>query len=112
MKTNNLQTKFGTDVRAFVDVAEQFGNPFCYKSNDLFALNTKEMMEEIVVISLRHLKQIGKDIYGKFMSETIEQDILPISNIIKRQKVLTFANNPVRNKKRRKPVVLRIHPPS
>lgn len=93
-----LQTKFRTDVLAFAEVVEQLGNSF-HSSNELVALHTQEIMENEVVTSLRQLQDLGKDLHGKFMSQTIEQATLPITNTLKRQKVLTFANRPVDTKK-------------
>ena len=61
-----------------------------------------EVMEDEVVISLSQLPDLGKDLHAKFVTQTLEQETLPISNTIKRQKVLTFANLPVTTKKEAK----------
>jgi hypothetical protein len=56
-------------------------------------------MEKEVVTSLRQLQDLRKDLHGKFVSETLEEASLPITHILKRQKVLNFANGPVHIKK-------------
>ena len=55
-----LQTIFRTDVLAFVEVAEQLGNPF-NSGTELVALHTQEVMEKEVVTSLTQLQDLGKD---------------------------------------------------
>ena len=93
-----LQTKFRTDVLAFVEVAEQLGNPF-NNGCELVALHTQELMEDQVVDSLAQLHNLGKDLHEKFVTQILEQATLPITYTLKRQKVLTFANRPVINNK-------------
>ena len=61
-------------------------------------------MEEEVVTSLTQLQNLGKDLHAKLVSHTIEQATLPITNTLKRQKVLTFANRPVHTKLRGTPL--------
>ena len=99
METSSLQIKYRKDVLAFAEVVEQLGNPF-NSSNNLIALHTQEIMENEVVMSIRQLQDFGKDLHGKFVSQIIEKASLPIKYTLKRQKVLTFANRPVHNKKR------------
>ena len=86
-----LQTKFRTNV----EVVEQLGN----NGKELVSLHTQEVMEEEFVTSLTQLQDLGKDLHAKFVSHTIEQATLPITNTLKCQKVLTFANRPVHTKK-------------
>ena len=57
-----LQTKFRTDVLAFVEVAEQLGNPF-NNGCELVALHTQELMEDQVVDSLAQPHNLGKDLH-------------------------------------------------
>ena len=93
-----LQKKYKKDVQSFVDIVEPLGNPFD-NIHELVALHTQEVMEDEVVASLAHLHNLGKDIHSKFVTQTLEQDTLQITNTLKRQNVLTFANRPVSNKK-------------
>jgi len=62
------------------------------------ALHTQEVVEEEVVTSLTQLQDLGKDLHAKFVSHTTEQATLPITNTLKHQKVLTFANRLVHTK--------------
>ena len=93
-----LQTKFRTNVLAFVEVVEQLGNPF-NNGKDIVALHTQEVMEEEVITSLTQLQNLGKDLHAEFVSHTIEQVTSPITNTLKHQEILTFANRPVLTKK-------------
>jgi len=74
-----LQTKFRTNVLAFVEVVEQLGNPF-NNGKELVALHTQEVMEEEVVTSLTQLQNLGKDLHSTFVSHNIEQATLPVTN--------------------------------
>ena len=59
-----LQTKFGTNVLAFVEVVEQLGNSF-NNGKDLVTLHTQEIMEEEVVTSHTQLQNLGKDLHAE-----------------------------------------------
>jgi hypothetical protein len=93
-----LQTQYKKDVLSFVEIVEQLGNPFD-SGHELVALHTQEVMKDDVVASLAQLHNLGKDLHAKFVTQTLEQDSLPITNTLKRQNVLTFANRPVTAKK-------------
>jgi len=69
-----LQTKFCTDVLAFVEVAEQLGNPF-NSGTELVALHTQEVMEKEVVTSLTQVQDLGKDLHAQYVSHTIDADL-------------------------------------
>jgi hypothetical protein len=58
-------------------------------------------MGKKVVTSVRQLQYMyfGKDLCGNFVSETIEQATLLITNTLKHQKVLIFTNRPNHTKK-------------
>ena len=93
-----LQIKYKKDVLSFVEIVEQLGNPFD-NNHELVALHTQEIMEDEVVASLAQLHTLGKDLHVNFVTQILEQATLPISNTLKRQKALTFANLPVTTKK-------------
>ena len=63
------------------------------------ALHTQQVMEDDVVASLTQLRKLGKDLHANFVKQTLQQTTLPITNTLKRQKILTIANRPVTTKK-------------
>ena len=56
-------------------------------------------MKDNVVASLAQLHNLGKELHAKFVTQTLEQDTLPITITIKRHNVLTFANRSVTTKR-------------
>ena len=100
-EASTFQTKYKRNVLAFVEVAEQLGSPFS-NFQERVALYTQEVMEDQVVASLTQVHGLGKELHLQFVSQTLEQATLPITNTLKCQKVLTFANRPLNNKKESK----------
>ena len=49
----SIQTAFAKDVRNMLSVMDELGNPFLEDSKDLIALDTKDIMPELVVESVK-----------------------------------------------------------
>ena len=56
-------------------------------------------MEQEVIRSLGLVHQLGEDLHAHYVSQTIDQVTVPVSNMIKRNKILTFGNRPDLTKK-------------
>ena len=100
-EAHSLQVKFRKDVLSFVETVEQLGNPFGY-GKDLVALDTREVMEPEVTTSLYMVHEFGKDLHTEYVSQTLDNVTVPVSNTIRRNKILTFANRPEKSKKGKK----------
>ena len=97
-EAHSLQVKYRKDVLSFVETVEQFGNPFG-PGHELVALDTQAVMEQEVIRSLGLVHQLGEDLHAHYGSQTIDQVTVPVSNTIKRNKILTFGNRPDLTKK-------------
>ena len=73
-----------------VDTFEKWGNPFNEDSQDFGALDSKEVIGDKTVGSLRDMETIGQSQYEKYIDERLKQRSTPISNIIRRNNVSPF----------------------
>ena len=70
---------------------EESGNPFSEDSQVLVVLDSKEVMDEKAISSLREVVAIGQSQYEKFVDARVKQLSIPISNImIPKNKVSPF----------------------
>lgn len=97
-EARSLQVKYRKDVLSFVEIVEQLGNPFA-ASQELVALHTQEVMEQEVVRSLSRVHEVGEDLHAQYVAQTLDNVTQPVSNTIRRNKILTFANRPDLTKK-------------
>ena len=59
----SIQAQFASHVKAMVAAFEESGNPFSEDSQVLFVLDSKEVMGEKAVSSLREIEAIGQSQY-------------------------------------------------
>ena len=105
----SLQATFRKDISSFVKVVGQLGNPFVAISLELVALDTQNVMEESVVASLSEIREVGQTLHAAYVRERLEDSSVPLSDIIKRNNILTFANRPELREKSRKDVGVQRH---
>ena len=69
--TASAQVKFATEVGALVqvDVLEDIGNPFMEESEDLLALDSREVAGPAIVQTVHEIAKTGQDQYDKDMTE-------------------------------------------
>ncbi|MEW8543564.1 MAG: hypothetical protein AB2693_08500, partial [Candidatus Thiodiazotropha sp.] len=85
-----IQAQFASHVKAVVTAFEESGNPFCEDSQDLVVLDSKEVMGEKAVSSLKEVETIGQSQYEKYVEERLKQRSIPISNIIPKNNISLF----------------------
>ena len=95
-----MQATFRKDISSFVKVVGQLGNPFVATRLELVALDTQNVMEESVVASHSEIPEVGQTLHAAYVRERLEDS--SISDIIKRNNMLTFANRPELRKKKQK----------
>ena len=96
-------------ISSFVKVVGQIGNPFVATSLELVALDTQNVVEESVVASLSEIREVGQTLHAVFVREILEDSSVPISDIIKRNNMLTFANRHELRKTIRKDIGIQRH---
>ena len=95
----SLQATLRKDIPSFAKVVGQLGNPFVATSLELVALDTPNVLDESVVASLSEIREVGQTLHAAYVRERLEDSSVPISDIIKRNNMLTFANRPELRKK-------------
>lgn len=85
---------------SFVEAVEQLCNPFIATGQELVALDTQEVMEQEVVISLSQVHEVGQALQAEYISQRLDRARVP--DTIARNQILTFANHPDPTKKAKK----------
>ena len=78
------------DVSSLINTMQEMGNLFSEDSQDLIALDSKEIMPKEVIDFVKGAKMIGQDQYKLFVTERLERGNLAITNTIKHSKVVLF----------------------
>jgi hypothetical protein len=65
---HSLQVKFHKDVLSFVDVVVHMGNPFIATRQEPVALDTHNVMEQVVVTSLSLIHAMGQALHTAYVS--------------------------------------------
>ena len=74
-----------------VSAIEESENPFNEDSQDLVTLDSKEVMGETAVNSLREAETIAKSRYEMHVDKRLKQRSIPISNIIPKKTMSLFS---------------------
>lgn len=93
----SFQVQFSTQVRELVNTMEDMGNPFIEDSGHLFAIDTKDIMSEDVVTTVRTIAGLGQEQYNNFINERFLKGEKPISEPIRRNKFALFSNQKPRS---------------
>ena len=92
-----FQKSFHKDVKSFVQVLEEFGNPFEDDSKDLTVLDTKVLADKEGVSRMQNIEELGKKQLEAFISERIKDQKKPLADPITRNKI-SFFEAPVKKK--------------
>ncbi|MCP3892641.1 MAG: hypothetical protein GY702_27755 [Desulfobulbaceae bacterium] len=90
------QNTFLRDLRALLNVVEDGRaiNPFKETGSELITLDSVEVMDPLIITSIKEALNIGTSMYKDFVRERIENSIKPLSDVIPRAKLYTFSNQP------------------
>jgi hypothetical protein len=80
-------------VKAVVAAIEEMGNPFMEETQDLFVLDTKQVMNDDVVQTVKNIKEIGKNKYDTFVQERLVQCTAPITDTIHENMLPLFSTS-------------------
>ena len=97
-QTRSYQAKFAEQVRRMVEVIEEMCNPFLEGSKDLLKLDTRDIVDPAIVTSVCQAGEIGQQQYETFITERLHQQAKPLSEPIKKNKLLLFSHPPPRQK--------------
>ncbi|KAH3701760.1 hypothetical protein DPMN_076756 [Dreissena polymorpha] len=97
-QTPAVQAKFKKEVAGLVSIITNMGNPFTEDNGNLLTIDTKDIMDKVVVDSVKQALQLGKEQYYRFQDERFIKRSVPISEPIKRNKLALFQLTKVSNK--------------
>ena len=70
-------------------------NPSLATSHELIVLDTQIVMGNAVATSISQIRETGQSLHEAYVMERLEKAYVPVSDTIKRNNMLTFANRPV-----------------
>jgi len=94
--TRSLQSLFYRDVVSLTTTIEEMGNPFMEETDNLFALDTKQIMSLDALVRLRKGEEVGMAQYESFIAERLMQESKSLCTPIKRNNLRVF-NDPASN---------------
>ena len=89
-----VQVAFLEEVKCLVDVIEEMGNPFMEQSEDLLALDTRDILHTSVGDAVRKAEALGKEQYQKFVDERLVKCEKPITDVISKNKLTLLSHTP------------------
>lgn len=99
-QTPAVQTAFAKQVMSLVSTIEDMGNPFLEESADLLVLDTKDIVSESVVKTVRNIEQIGVKAYDAYVEQRLVKAEKPISDPIAKQQLPLFSRPQKKNPSR------------
>ena len=81
-QTTSTQNRFASNVQSVIDAFNEMGNPFTETSSDLFAIDTKIIMADQVVQSIKEAEGLGRKQYEAFVDERMVKMTKPIHETI------------------------------
>ena len=86
----HVQISFQEDVRSLSKTIKEMGNPFSDCSSDLLVLNSRDVMDTTVADTVGRILEIGIEQYEDYVEKRLVNQIIPISNAIKRNNLPLF----------------------
>ena len=84
----STQTTFGHEIKDFVRVVDDMGNPFMEESKELLVLDTRDIAHSSVVNTIRCIEKIGQDQYNEYVNIRFVMRTKTIDESIKRNNLL------------------------
>ena len=92
-QTASGQGKFLQHVACLTETIENMGNPFLDESSELFAIDTKIVLDAKVVDTVRSAEAIGLAQYNLFINERLVDCTSPVSEPLKQNKLKIFKDS-------------------
>ena len=97
-----VQTAFLKEVKALVAVLDEMGNPFLEHSDDLLAIDTRDIVDKEVAETVRNIETVGEEQYTKFLTERLEKCETPITETIRKNNMPLFSRPPIKTQSKQK----------
>ena len=72
-QVKSVQATFTKQVKSLCHTIEEMGNPFEEQSNDLLVLDTRNIVGEEVVSTVRNIQKLGEEQYSCFVEERLNK---------------------------------------
>ena len=92
-QVKSVQATFAKEVQSLCHTIEDMGNPFEEQTSDLFVLNTKDIVGDVVVSSVRSIQKLGKEQYSSFVEARLVNRTQSLSSPLKRNNVPLFSRS-------------------
>lgn len=89
---SSVQNRFASDVKNLFREFEGAGNPFSETSKDLYTLDTKQIMPDIVKNSIESAEDSGQTQFKNFVSERIHGNSTPFFDAIPKNNIPLFSS--------------------
>ncbi|KAK3740395.1 hypothetical protein QZH41_000916 [Actinostola sp. cb2023] len=97
------QASFKADLQSVVSTFEELGNPFMEESEDLMALDTKDIMSSAVVQTVKNVVKIGQEQYDSYVRNRLQiERSKPITDTIKKNNLPLVHNSARKDQSKQK----------
>ena len=87
----SMQKSFKEQVVSLIDVINEMGNPFLEDTDELLALDTRNILDQSVVNTVREVCDLGKLQYSRYCKEVISDLTRSIHDPIKQNRLPLFS---------------------
>ena len=95
-QTRAAQQSFTKQVKAFVTVTKEMGNPFADLCDDLYVIDTKDVVDTNVVETLYQLENLKRQSYYEFVQDRLVTRTTSLFAPIKRNRLPLFSQPPTK----------------
>ena len=85
------QRSFKEHAKSLVQVIDELGNPFLHDSDELLALDKRNVLNESVVNTVRTVERLGKDQYAKYWKEVVTDRTCSINEPIRKNNLPLYS---------------------
>ena len=87
-----MQESFKKDIASLVSAFEEAGNPFEEDSKDRLSLDSKVIVNNSVVQTVKNVVTIGQEQYSTFVEERFEKRLKALTSVINKNKLPVFSS--------------------
>ena len=89
-QTRSFQDRFRKHIASLLEEIEALDNPFLETSNELIALDTKDIAERVVCETVISIESLGKEKYSQYQQDRLVSRAKPLDDTIHRSKLPLF----------------------
>ena len=97
-QVRSVQASFVMEVKSLTNTIQDLGNPFADKSNNLLVLDTKDIVGNLVVSTVRTVKEVGRKQFMDCVEKRLVKRAEVVDKTIKRNNLALF-DCPTKRKK-------------